>query len=81
MAVAGIYNRHRSANALPALLRVYKKGDCSFCRSKIVKAMNHCGVLPDEILKECLHDSYDETRQFAKRLIAKRYPDKRLPAL
>jgi hypothetical protein len=66
-----IYRRHRSANSLPILLRVYQKGDCSFCRCDIVKVMRHCGVLINEILNECLFDSYDDTRRFAKRIIAR----------
>jgi len=69
MDIGNIYTCHRSADALPILLRVYQKGDCAFCRHYIVKAMHHCGVLPDTILEECLYDSYDETRDFVKRLI------------
>jgi hypothetical protein len=64
-----IYRHHRSVNALSILLRAYQKGDCSFCRYGIVKAMRHCGVLSDEILGHCLYDSYEDTRRFAKRLI------------
>jgi len=33
-----------------------------------VRAMNHCKVLSNEILEECLYDSYEDTRRFAKRL-------------
>jgi hypothetical protein len=70
--VIDIYSRHRSADALPALLHVYQKGACSHCRYNIVKAMHYCKVLPDVILEECLYDSYKDTRKFAKRLIARR---------
>ena len=70
--IRDIYSHHRSANAFPALLRVYQKGDCSFCRFGIVKAMNHCGLLTDEILNECLYDSYDDTRKFAQRVKQRR---------
>jgi hypothetical protein len=58
-------------NALPVLLHVYQRGDCSHCRYNIVKAMHHCKVLTDEILAECLYDSYEDTREFAKRLTEK----------
>lgn len=70
--IVDIYSRHRSANALPSLLHVYQKGDCSHCRYNIIKAMHRCRVLPDEILAECLYDSYEDTRRFAKRLIKKK---------
>ncbi|MDR1701628.1 MAG: hypothetical protein LBR56_02500 [Sporomusaceae bacterium] len=48
--------------------RQNQKGDCSYCRYGIVKAMKYCGILPDNILEECLYDSYDATRKMAKRL-------------
>ncbi|MDR1322010.1 MAG: hypothetical protein LBK56_11385 [Gracilibacteraceae bacterium] len=70
-AIRDIYRRHRSSGALPALLRVYRDGECSYCRRGIVEAMRHCGVLPADILEECLHDSYDDTRKFAQRLLAR----------
>ncbi|MCL2045432.1 MAG: hypothetical protein FWG88_03500 [Oscillospiraceae bacterium] len=72
MDIASIYQHHRSANAFPILFKVYQKGDCSFCRERIVRAMNHCGVLSDELLNECLFDSYDRTRKYAKRVISAR---------
>jgi hypothetical protein len=69
--VIDIYNRHRSVSALHILPHVYEKGECSHCRYNIVKAMHHCGVLPDEILSDCLYDSYVDTRKFAKRLMTR----------
>lgn len=70
--VVDIYTCHRSVNALPILLHVYQRGECSHCRYGIVRAMAHCGVLPDEILWHCLYDSYEDTRKYAKRLIESR---------
>lgn len=70
--IGDIYLNHRSINALPTLHNVYKKGICTLCRYRIIKSMNHCRVLSDEILEECQYDSYDETRRFANRLIARR---------
>ena len=67
-----IYTHYRSANALPTLLHVYYKGICAFCREGIVRAMHHCKVLPDNVLMECLHDSNNDIRNFAKRIIKKR---------
>jgi hypothetical protein len=72
MSIGSIYRNNRSANALPILLRIYREGECSYCREGIVRAMNHCGVLSDDILEECLFDSYDDTRKYAKRVIARR---------
>ena len=69
--ISDIYSRYRSVNALPTLLHVYEKGECSHCRYHIVKAMRHCRVLPEKILSDCLYDSYDDTRKYAKRLTAK----------
>ncbi|MCL2671500.1 MAG: hypothetical protein FWF10_05645 [Clostridiales bacterium] len=72
MDLRDIYTHHRSTAALPILLRAYQKGDCSFCRCGIVQAMQHCGVLTDDMLEECLYDSYDDTRKFARRVKRRR---------
>ncbi|MDR0917138.1 MAG: hypothetical protein LBN02_08155 [Oscillospiraceae bacterium] len=72
MDICDIYRHHRSKDAFPALLRVYQRGECAFCRHGAVEAMHHCGVLPDEILNECLYDSYDDTRKYAKRRLARK---------
>lgn len=53
-------------------MRAYRNGECSVCRSYIIKAMAKNGVLPDEILLECKYDSYDEIRKYADRLIKRR---------
>ena len=70
--IVDIYKHHRSANALPILLHVYQKGYCTHCRYGIVQAMNHCKVLSDEIIEECLYDSYEDTRKMAKRIKSQR---------
>ena len=70
--IQDIYRRHRSARAFSTLLRVYRKGECSFCRWSIVEAMKHCGVLSDDILEECLYDFYDDTRTMANRIKKRR---------
>ena len=69
--IADIYTYHRSETALPILLHVYQRGECSHCRYDIVRAMSHCKVLTNEILEECLYDSFEDTRRYAKRLIAR----------
>jgi hypothetical protein len=65
--IVDIYTHHGSANALPILLHVYHKGYCTHCRYGIVQAMNHCKVLSDGIIEECLYDSYEDTRKMAKK--------------
>ena len=70
--IRDIYNKNRSTNAFSTLYRVYKGGECSFCRESVVRAMNRCGVLSDELLEECLFDSYDDTRKYAKRVLSRR---------
>lgn len=70
--IVDIYCRHRSENALPTLLHVYQRGECTHCRYHILKAMYHCKVLPDKILEECVYDSFKDTRVYAKRLIKKK---------
>jgi len=69
--IAWIYRHRRSSNILPTLLKVYKKGNCTYCRYDIIKIMYSCKVLSDEILEECLYDSNSDTRSLAKQLIAK----------
>lgn len=66
------YKRRCAARVLPALLRVYRNGECVYCRNGVVEIMHSCGILSDEILNECLYDSYDETRVFANRLIERK---------
>jgi len=72
MDVREIYLKNSSPKAFSTLLRVYENGDCAFCRYYIIKAMYHCKVLTDKLLQECRYDFYDDTREFAKQIIAKR---------
>lgn len=46
---------------------VYRKTLCSYCRRALVAKMSKRGILPRDILEECLYDSYDETRKLATR--------------
>lgn len=48
---------------------LYEHTLCSFCREYIVKEMGRRRMLTDEILRECLYDSNDEVRRYAKRRI------------
>jgi len=64
--VNDIYSRHRSKSCGDILAHIYKNGECTLCRSKTVRAMHKNRVLSEDILDECLCDSYEETRKFAK---------------
>ncbi len=72
MDLRDIYSKHRSSSCGEILIHAYRNGECSFCRSEIVTAMGKNGVLTDKILLECQYDSYEETRQYASRLIKRR---------
>lgn len=48
------------------LLYMYPETLCSCCRAKIVQEMGRPNMLTDKILQECLHDSNDDIREYAK---------------
>ncbi len=53
-------------------IHMYRHTLCSVCRSGLVRNMYKKKILPNEILEECLYDSYDETRKFAERKLRMR---------
>ena len=63
-----IYGEHSSKTCGDILEHAYRNGDCSYCRSSIVKVMQKNRVLSADILNECLYDSYDDTRKMAQRI-------------
>jgi len=71
-----IYAKHHSNSCGNILAHVYEYGDCTYCRSGIVKVMNKNYVLTDYLLKECRYDSFDETRKLAERVLKSREKDK-----
>ncbi len=48
------------------LIYMYENTLCSFCRETIVKEMGKRRMLTKKILQECLYDSYNEIREYAK---------------
>lgn len=48
-------------------LYIYKQTLCSYCRHHLIQKMFKRKILPQAILEECLHDSYEDTRKFARR--------------
>lgn len=72
MDICKIYSKYKSEYSYDILEHVYRNGDCSYCRSNIVLALYKNGCLSDNIIRECLYDSYDETRVFAEKLRKRR---------
>jgi hypothetical protein len=70
--IRDVYLSHRSKTCGSILEYVYRRGECGFCRSGIVEAMISNRVATDEILNECLYDSFDETRRRAARKLTSR---------
>ncbi|MBQ9133520.1 MAG: hypothetical protein IJX64_03200 [Clostridia bacterium] len=57
----------------PSLLRhIYETSFCSCCREAALRQMGKCRLLTEDILRECLHDSRDEIRTYAKQCLKRR---------
>jgi len=72
MELRDIYSNHRSKRCGDILTFVYENGECAFCRMGIIEAMLKNHVISDKLLRECVFDSYDDTRELAKRAIKRR---------
>lgn len=70
MSILEIFEEDEPHN-LPAeiLPYMYSVTLCSCCRAGILKEMERQGVLTDEVLQECLHDSNEDIREYAGKLI------------
>lgn len=63
---------NRSITINPSLfIYIYRQTLCSSCRHTLVQRMSKRKILPQEILEECLYDSYEDTRKFAIRKLKK----------
>jgi len=49
---------------------VYRQTRCSLCRNHLVQLIADKSVLSDDVIEECLLDSYDETREFASHFLS-----------
>jgi hypothetical protein len=59
---------NRSVKINPSVfIYMYRQTLCSYCRHNLVSKMSKRKILPQEILEECLHDSYEDTRKYAVR--------------
>jgi hypothetical protein len=53
-----------------ALLKVYEKGPCAYCRQDVVKALIALETLPQLNAEECLFDQNLDTRELARQYLA-----------
>lgn len=59
---------NRTVKISPACFTyIYRQTLCSFCRHTLILKMSKKKILPQEIIEECLYDSYEDTRKFAVR--------------
>lgn len=59
---------NRSVKINPSVfIYIHKQTLWSFCRYSLIHRMSKRKILPQEILEECLYDSYEDTRKFAIR--------------
>lgn len=59
--------------APPSLLRyIYETSYCSCCRENALEQMGRRHMLTEEILEECLYDSSDEIRAYARKALNRR---------
>ena len=69
-AVAGAavdhYAAHPTLACRPPLLALYERMACGICRLKVVRLLHANGGLPAAVAAALPHDSYAETRAFAK---------------
>jgi hypothetical protein len=54
---------HSSPDAAPALLSLYERGPCAFCREHAVAALRDLSALPAWIAEECRFDAYEGVRE------------------
>lgn len=63
---------NRSFKMNPSVfIYIYRQTLCSSCRHTLVQKMSKKKILPQEILEECVYDSFEDTRKFAIRKLKK----------
>ena len=67
--ICNIYQKNNSNTCGDILLHFYKNVECTHCRSNMVKMMINNGVITKKILEECQYDSYEATRELAKKAL------------
>ncbi len=71
VSITDIFGEHKSNTCGDILLHLYKNAECTHCRYKVVETMINNNVIPEKILIECQHDSYEDTRKLAVESLAK----------
>lgn len=60
-------NKNMDSPPKEILYHMYEYSQCACCRDFIVREMSRRRMLTDELLQECLHDSYSYIREFAEK--------------
>ena len=66
LATTAHYREHPTLTCRAPLLTLYEKMTCSVCRLSVVRLLDENGGVPPAIATALPHDSYAETRAFAK---------------
>jgi hypothetical protein len=81
MSVLGAADLCQSNGPTDALLKVYERGPCAFCRESVVKRLIELDALPRSIADECLFDQNLETREMTREYLARTNQTSPLPEL
>ncbi len=60
--VLDLIKAHPEPDADRALLLLYERGPCAFCRCEVVKLLLQLGRVPEWVRQECRFDADPETR-------------------
>ena len=66
-AAADYFEANRGPDPTPSMLKVYERCRCSLARTSAVKILLDRRTIPAPILEECCFDSYDDTRELARK--------------
>lgn len=61
-----VFEKYPDSSAINALLNIYEKGPCSFCRFRALRFLASLAALTDDIRRECLYDSNQDIRELAR---------------
>lgn len=67
MGVIDLAEEHVDRDLHHALLWAYENTPCSICRHRAVVQLDKLGLLPDNLVRECLYDADEDTRELARK--------------
>jgi hypothetical protein len=70
MSILKVVDRTHSIAFTDALLKVYERGPCAFCRESVVRRLIDLGTLPHPVAEECLFDQSLDTREHASQYLS-----------